>query len=49
MTIAAAAAFHLFATVHGYVMLELAGMGAEDEAETEALYETGLAELARPA
>lgn len=45
----AAAAFHLFATVHGYVMLDIAGMGSEDEDEAEALYERALAELARPA
>ena len=45
----ASAAFHLFATVHGYVMLELAGMGPDDQADAETLYEQALAELARPA
>lgn len=41
-------AYHLFATVHGYVMLEMAGMAATDERESEALYEHALAELGRP-
>jgi AcrR family transcriptional regulator len=45
----AAAAFHLFATVHGYVMLELAGMGPDVEADADALYERALAELGRTA
>ena len=38
-----AAAYHLFATVHGYVMLELVGMGPADPAELDAMYEIGLA------
>jgi AcrR family transcriptional regulator len=45
----AAAAYHLFATVHGYVMLELAGMGPDVEADADALYERALAELGRTA
>ena len=44
----AAAAFHLFATVHGYVMLELAGMGPDDEITAEDLYERALSDLAPP-
>lgn len=44
----AAAAFHLFATVHGYVMLELAGMGPDDDTEADDLYERALAELSGP-
>jgi AcrR family transcriptional regulator len=35
-------AFHLFATVHGYVMLELAGMGAATREESDQLYERAL-------
>ena len=31
-------AFHVFATMHGYVMLELAGMGARTRAEADGLY-----------
>lgn len=40
-------AYHLFATVHGYVMLEMAGMAAATEAESEALYEQALVDLGR--
>ena len=40
-------AYHLFATVHGYVMLEMAEMSAATEEESEALYERALADLAR--
>ena len=36
-------AFHVFATLHGYVMLELSGMGAATEAESSVLYERALA------
>lgn len=36
-------AYRLFATVHGYVMLELVGMGPVDPAQLEAYYEAGLA------
>lgn len=36
------AAYRLYATVHGYVMLELVGMGPVDPAELDALYEVGL-------
>lgn len=39
-------AYHLFATVHGYVMLEMAGMSAADEAESASLYERALHALA---
>lgn len=35
-------AYHLYATVHGYVMLELVGMGPADPAMLDALYESGL-------
>jgi AcrR family transcriptional regulator len=38
-------AYHLFATVHGYVMLEMAEMSAATEAESEALYERALITL----
>lgn len=38
-------AYHLFATVHGYVMLELAGMAGPDETESERLYERAIATL----
>src|SRR5262245_37238069 len=38
-------AFHLFATMHGYVMLELAGMGGRTREETDYLYERGLVAL----
>jgi AcrR family transcriptional regulator len=37
------AAYRLYATVHGYVMLELVGMGPADPTQLEALYEIGLA------
>lgn len=37
-----ASAYHLFATVHGYVMLELVGMAPLDRAELEQQYELGL-------
>jgi AcrR family transcriptional regulator len=40
-------AYHLFATVHGYVMLEMAGMAAATDQESEALYERALADLGR--
>jgi AcrR family transcriptional regulator len=40
-------AYHYWATIHGYVMLEIAGMGAQDRAESEALYERALELLAR--
>lgn len=36
-------AYRLYATVHGYVMLELVGMGPADASELDALYEVGLA------
>lgn len=39
---AADRAYHLFATVHGYVMLELAHMAGETEAESERLYARAL-------
>lgn len=45
---AAQRAFHLFATVHGYVMLEMAEMSAATESESEALYESALHTLGRP-
>lgn len=38
-------AYHLFATVHGYVMLEMAEMSAATEEEAESLYERALAAL----
>ena len=44
---AEALAFHLFATVHGYVMLEMAGMSTAGPAETEARYERALRTLGR--
>jgi AcrR family transcriptional regulator len=37
------AAYHLWATVHGYVMLELVGMGPVDRADLDRLYDRGLA------
>lgn len=40
-------AYHYWATIHGYVMLELAGMGAQDPGESAALYDRALALLAR--
>lgn len=39
-------AYHVFATVHGYVMLELAGMGPPTRAGSDELYERALAALA---
>lgn len=45
---AAERAYHVFATVHGYVMLEMAGMSAATEAESEVLYEQALRTLAAP-
>ena len=39
-------AYHLFATVHGYVMLEMSGMGPHDAPEAEARYERALRSLA---
>ena len=41
-------AYHLFATVHGYVMLEMAEMSAATETESEALYERALHTLGQP-
>lgn len=38
----AAAAYHLYATVHGYVMLELIGVGPADRDHLDAIYEAGL-------
>lgn len=38
-------AFHFFATVHGYVMLELSGMGAATREESDQLYERALSVL----
>lgn len=40
-------AYHLFATVHGYVMLEMAEMSAATETESEELYERALHSLGR--
>ncbi len=37
-----AMAYRLFATVHGYVMLELMGMGPADGRQLDELYEVGL-------
>jgi recombinational DNA repair protein (RecF pathway) len=45
---AAQRAYHLFATIHGYVMLELAEMSAATEEESEALFERALRHLAAP-
>jgi len=39
-------AYHVFATVHGYVMLELAGMGPPTPEGSDQLYERALAALA---
>jgi len=39
---AAGRAYHYWATLHGYVMLELAGMGAARRDESDALYERAL-------
>jgi len=38
-------AYHLFATVHGYVMLEMSGMGPSDGGDAEARYERALRSL----
>ncbi len=38
----ATAAYHLYATVHGYVMLELVDMGPIEPAERDQVYEAGL-------
>jgi len=40
---ALSAAYRLYATVHGYVMLELVGMGPLAPASLDELYEVGLA------
>lgn len=40
-------AYHLFATVHGYVMLEMAEMSAATGSDTEKLYERALQSLGR--
>ena len=37
-----AAAYHLYATVHGYVMLELVGVGPADRRRLDEIYEAGL-------
>jgi len=42
-----AAAYHLYATVHGYVMLELVGMGPADTGSLDELYENGLTRALR--
>ncbi len=42
---AAEQAYHLFATVHGYVMLEMSGMGAPTPSGPEDLYERAIASL----
>ncbi len=39
-------AFHLWATVHGYVMLELQGMAPPDVGEAEQLFALGLGQVA---
>jgi len=39
-------AYHVFATVHGYVMLELAGMGPPTRHDSDELYERALSALA---
>lgn len=44
---AAERAYHYWATIHGYVMLEIAGMGAATASESEALYERALRTLGR--
>lgn len=46
---ARSAAYRLYATVHGYVMLELVGMGPVDADELDGLYEVGLAGCGIPA
>ncbi len=38
-------AYHYWATLHGYVMLELAGMGAATRQESDVLYERALRSL----
>ena len=38
-------AYHVFATVHGYVMLELAGMGPPMREDADDLYERAIAAL----
>lgn len=38
-----AAAYHLYATVHGYVMLELVDLGPDEPSTRDRLYEAGLA------
>jgi AcrR family transcriptional regulator len=38
-------AYHVFATVHGYVMLELAGMGPPMREDADQLYERAIAAL----
>lgn len=43
---AAERAYHLFATLHGYVMLEMVGMSGATEAESDALFERALRTLA---
>ncbi|MDH3303159.1 MAG: TetR/AcrR family transcriptional regulator [Acidimicrobiia bacterium] len=42
-----AAAYHLYATVHGYVMLELVGMGPAEARRLDELYEDGLGRALR--
>jgi AcrR family transcriptional regulator len=44
---APSAAYHVFATVHGYVMLELVSMRTSDRDELDSLYEAGLAAVMR--
>ncbi len=41
------AAYHLYAAVHGYVMLELAGMGPVEAERHHDLYEKGLEQVLR--
>lgn len=43
---AGAQAYHYWATLHGYVMLELAGMGAHTRADADDLFEGALRRLA---
>lgn len=38
-------AYHLYATVHGYVMLELVGMGPVDSATLDDYYEAGIQQV----
>jgi hypothetical protein len=42
---AAERAYHYWATLHGYVMLDLANMGAHTPAESDALFERALDRL----